>query len=444
MYKENDIRKLLEGKKILIAGYGREGKSTERLLKALLPDSKPVIVEGNDNIRCEAEKGYDLIIKSPGIPMFVFEGLCDLGTITSQTDIFLQVFGDQTIGVTGTKGKSTTANLIFSIMRSHYGSHAVMAGNMGIPLFDIVEQLDSRSVIVCEFSCHQLENIHRSPHIGVVLNLFQEHLDHYHSYQDYQMAKMNIGLHQHSDDFFFYCSDNKELCRQVERNQVLLKGDVIPYDLAEAQQLQGINSSLQGDHNLCNILVAYYVSLMMKVPKNEIIDSINAFKGLEHRMEPLGVFSGIAFYDDSISTIPEACMAAIKALKDVDTLILGGYDRGIDYGELMNFLAASSVRNIAFVGKAGDRMLAEAGEKDSALCHGRNILREDDYKKIVDWCFRHTQKGKACLLSPAAASYDAFKNFEERGRVFKELVKSAGEERGSSQASDGNPNAPLL
>ncbi|MDY5968492.1 MAG: UDP-N-acetylmuramoyl-L-alanine--D-glutamate ligase [Bacteroidales bacterium] len=424
MYKENELRNLLGNKKILIAGYGREGKSTERLLKVLDPDRALVIVEGNDNIRREAKKGYDLILKSPGIPMCVFEGLCDLSTISSQTDIFLQLFGNQAIGITGTKGKSTTTNLVYSIMRSHYGSRVIMAGNMGVPLFDIVDRLDSRSMVVCELSCHQLENIHCSPHIGVVLNLFQEHLDHYHSYLDYQMAKMNIGLHQHADDYFFYCNDNKDLRERVEQNQVLLKGNVISYDLDEAKQLQGIDSPLQGDHNRCNILVAYYVSLIMKVPRNEIVDAINGFQGLEHRLERVGVFRGITFYDDSISTIPEACMAAIKALNDVDTLILGGYDRGIDYGGLMAFLETSPVRNIAFVGKAGERMIATAGG-DMAL-KGRNVLREDDYGKIVYWCFEHTEKGKSCLLSPAAASYDAFKNFEERGQVFKELVKAMG------------------
>ena len=425
MYKENELRALLQGKRILIAGHGREGQSTQRLLHTLLPDSHPAVAEGNEAIRQEAAKGYDLIVKSPGIPLAALEGCCDPAAITSQTDLFLQVHADQVVGVTGTKGKSTTASLVHAILRSHYGRHALLAGNIGIPLFDIVPDLDSQSIVVCELSCHQLEGIRRSPRVGVLLNLFQEHLDHYPSYLAYQMAKMNIGLHQHADDYFFYCADNATLRQRVEENQTRLKGHVIPYDLAEARQLQDIHSPLQGDHNLCNILAAYYVALIMQVPKHEIVSAINAFQGLAHRMQRVGTYRGITFYDDSISTIPEACMAAIQALGEVDTLIVGGFDRGIDYTALMDFLAASAVRNLVFVGQAGRRMLTERG--GSPAMQGHHIVQEDDYERIVAWCFRHTQPGHICLLSPAAASYDAFKNFEERGDTFSRLVTQMGE-----------------
>ena len=138
---------------------------------------------------------------------------------------------------------------------------------------------------------------------------------------------------------------------------------------------------------------------------------------MPHRLERVGEFAGITFYNDSISTIPAACEAAVKALGNVDTLILGGFDRGIDYAPLAAFLDTTAIRNLVFVGKAGSRIHALLQHPEKY-----NILLEDNYEKIVPWCFEHTAKGSICLLSPAAASYDAFKNFEHRGETFKRLV----------------------
>lgn len=417
MYRASLLKELFEGRTILIAGYGREGRSTHTLLQQLLPSCKPHIAQ-NDSEMTEAlqRQRYDMIIKSPGIPMFRLDGLCDLNTVTSQTDLFLQVYGDLTIGVTGTKGKSTTTNLIYSVLHS-VDSGVVMAGNMGIPLFDIIPTLNAKSVVVAEFSCHQLEGIRRAPHIGVLLNLYQEHLDHYRGYLDYKMAKFNIGLRQSDDDTFYYCSDNEELAALVASHRDALQGKVVPYSLADATpQLRSYPTPLQGDHNLSNTVVAHLVAQQRHVGEEAFASALASFKGLEHRLEKVGTYSGITFYNDSISTIPAATEAAVDALGNVDTLILGGFDRGIDYSGLAQYLSTSAVRNMVFVGKAGERI------REAMPTMPENYLVEDDYAKIVAWCFEHTAKGKVCLLSPAAASYDAFKNFEERGSRYKQLV----------------------
>lgn len=441
-YRENDLRRLLEHRRILIAGYGREGRSTKILLQRILPNEKPDIVEGNEALRKVAAQHYDLIIKSPGIPSVVLDDVCDKSIVTSQTDLFLQIFGDRTIGITGTKGKSTTTSLIAFVLKQHAAQSrdydVIMAGNMGIPLFDVLDWLSERSIVVGEFSCHQLENIHRAPHVGVLLNLYQEHLDHYRSYLDYQMAKMNIGLKQQQDDYFFYCGDNAVLCERVrEYSQAsagtqCLSGHVISYNLQSAQRWIAASRHLQGDHNLSNIEVASRVAALYHVGEAEFRSALADFKGLEHRMELVGTYNNITFYNDSISTIPAATEAAVTALQKVDTLILGGFDRGIDYTDLIRFLAidplGKAVRNIVFVGEAGRDMHAIAlrtglcTSSGCAVSASRNILLEDDYNRIVPWCFSHTRPGRICLLSPAAASYDAFKNFEERGRTFKDLV----------------------
>ena len=438
MFRQQQLYNLLSDRRILLAGYGREGKSTHEVLRHLLPNYEPDIAHNDDELfaaldRVQADNNpYDLIIKSPGIPTMKFEGRCNLDTITSQTDLFMQVFGDLTIGITGTKGKSTTTSLICHLLTHSLGQqrNIVLAGNIGIPLFDIISQLDPHSLVVAELSCHQLENIHQAPHIGVILNLFQEHLDHYHNYRDYQMAKMQMMLKQKAGDHCFYCTDSDDLARIVEELQPSVSSILHPYSLHEARRssIADMPTPLQGDHNLCNTYVAYQVSALMGVDDHQFADTLASFHGLQHRLEKVGTYHNITFYNDSISTIPEATIAAVNTLQQVDTLILGGYDRGIDYSTLYTYLlspAGTSIRNIVFVGDAGKRMHHEMSLLHPNPLDGKLTLLQNDYAVIVDWCFAHTRPETICLLSPAAASYDCFKNFEERGNTFKALVRNA-------------------
>ena len=167
MFREDQLKALLEGRRILIAGYGREGRSAEQLIRRLLPDATVAIADGNEKIATESARDcYDMIIKSPGVPMRVLDTK-HWSLVTSLTDLFLQVYADITIGITGTKGKSTTASLIHHLLPG-----SILAGNIGIPLFDILDDLREDSLVVAELSCHQLEVLHRGPHIAVLLNLF--------------------------------------------------------------------------------------------------------------------------------------------------------------------------------------------------------------------------------------------------------------------------------
>ena len=421
MYREDQLKALLEGRRILVAGYGREGKSAENLIEKLLP-SAPV------TIATQVEKGkwkdtddrwhddwpFDLVIKSPGIPNFQFSILNF--QLTSLTDLFLQVYGDRTIGVTGTKGKSTTASLIHHLLPG-----SVLAGNIGIPLFDILDGLDEHSLVVAELSCHQLENIHRGPHVAVLLNLYQEHLDHYENYMGYKMAKMQIALRQQAGDHFFYCTDNDELRSIVENGQWKVESEVHPYsvnDTTEEEREVLKACPLAGDHNRSNALVALRVAqLVARQPLSTFRVPLSTFQGLRHRMEFVGRYAGIDWYDDSISTIPAAAIAAVQALPRVDTLILGGFDRGIDYTSLVEFLKENPIQNLVFVGAAGRRIHSAT----QLFSHSATLI-EDDYTKIVAWCAAHTPQGGVVLLSPAAASYDAFRNFEHRGDFFREQI----------------------
>lgn len=424
-YRESAMLSLLAGKRILIAGYGREGKSSYAMLQRLLPGQEQDIAVDNDAIAGKlASAEYDLVLKSPGIPTAFFDGRCDPAILTSQSDIFLQVYGDQTVAVSGTKGKSTTTALIYHALCCN-GVKCIMAGNMGIPLFDIVDRLDSQTLVVAELSCHQLENIHRAPRWSVLLNLFQEHLDHYRDYLDYQMAKLQMALRQQSDDRFYYCCDNQALAMIVDRYRCDIRSSVIPYgiDQARTSALAHTSLPLAGDHNLSNMYVALLLLSDLGVSETDAVKAFASFSALEHRLEYVGTYRGILFYNDSISTIPEATMAAVGALKRVGTLILGGFDRGIDYGTLAAFVRDTHIPNLVFVGDAGARIRSLC-EQSGPLC--ANILQTNHYDTIVEWCYHHTEPGNVCLLSPAAASYDAFTNFEHRGRCFKELVVKFG------------------
>jgi UDP-N-acetylmuramoylalanine--D-glutamate ligase len=422
MYREEQLKALIAGRRILIAGYGREGKSAERLIQRLAPEVDYTVATEVENGKWKAESGewheewpFDMVIKSPGIPMRnMATDHCTL--TTSLTDLFLQVYGDKTIGVTGTKGKSTTASLIHHLLPG-----SILAGNIGIPLFDILDEMNEESVVVAELSCHQLENIHRGPHVAVLLNLFQEHLDHYENYMGYKMAKMQIALRQQEGDHFFYCRDNGELRSLVESGEWGVESMLHPYsinDITDEERELLKACPLEGEHNRSNALVACRVaSLVTRQPISTFNSQLSTFQGLRHRMEKVGCYRGITWYDDSISTIPAAAIAAVRALGRVDTLILGGFDRGIDYTPLVDFLKDNPIKNLVFVGAAGRRILSTFHFPLSTY------IIEDDYTKIVPWCAEHTPQGGVVLLSPAAASYDAFKNFEVRGDFFREQIK---------------------
>ncbi|MEI6694666.1 MAG: UDP-N-acetylmuramoyl-L-alanine--D-glutamate ligase [Bacteroidota bacterium] len=455
---EKVLNDIISNKKILILGFGKEGQSSYRFLRKYFPyqifyiaDKDTQLDEknhfqSNENIELvlgdtylDGLTSYDLILKTPGIS-FKNIGNQDQLKISSQTDLFLQIFSKQVIGITGTKGKSTTSSLIYHILKS-YTDNVILVGNMGYPPFDQVGDVDKDTLIVFEMSSHQLENCFTAPHYSVLLNLFQEHLDHYQTYMDYQLAKFNIAKFQQADDFFICNADNQEI--NAILSEMVLPGKMISFSLKQAidygcflkdkliyfkddnackayyDTLQPRN--LKGEHNLLNIMAAINVCKMIGLPDKLIIEGIGSFKGLEHRIEFVGNYNGVEYYNDSISTIPEATIAAVKALENVNTLLLGGFDRGIDYSKLADFLVKSDVRYLIFIGKAGKRILTEINK---IRCINKQCFEVFSFEQAVEIAVEKTEKGKICLLSPAAASYDMFKNFEERGARFKELILS--------------------
>lgn len=417
--------------KILILGFGREGRSTYRFLTENFPELTLGIADRNEAIGKEeylsarlylgknylqAVHNYDLVIKSPGVFLGDFYNAGKLKT-TSQTDMFLQIFGSQTIGVTGTKGKSTTAALIYHLLKSS-GRDSLIMGNMGFPAFDSIEKIHSESLIVYELSAHQLEYVHHSTHIGVLLNLFPEHLDYFRDYESYQAAKLNIFNYQEESDI--------AICGQSItsiRNCYIMKKpeDELEYlvggKITGSQLLQ--MSRLKGSHNLGNILIALRVVKLVGLSPKTALKYLSTFQPLPHRLEYVGCFGGVEFYNDSISTIPQSTMAAVSSLENTDVLILGGFDRGIDYSSLVDFLLNSDISHFFFLGKAGQRMY-DLFQQD---CTVKNLFKVACMEDVFE-VLKISPEIHSCLLSPAAASYDQFHNFEHRGDIFKELAKT--------------------
>ena len=452
------IRTELEGKNVLLLGFGREGQSSYRLIRRVLPELQLTIADVDESVRenellkgdhfvdfhlgegyLEGLNTFGRILKSPGISLKDIPYDFDPSFITSQTDLFLRRFSRQVIGVTGTKGKSTTVTLIHHILKLAE-KESLLMGNIGRPAFDVIDEIGPATNLVFELSSHQLEYISRSPHIAVILNLFQEHLDAYRSFHDYQVAKMNIAKYQVPDDYFLYNNDDEKIRQLISSMDLpghfltfsfhtvssegcyMQNGQIVYSSGGQTEDILNLNRKikLKGDHNLMNIMAAAGVCKQLGIEREIIAEGISSFRGLEHRIEYVGEYNGIHFYDDSIATIPEACMEAVKALGNVDTLILGGFDRGIDYSGLAKFLSASGVRNLIFTGEAGRRIMHEIREIKNANQTLYLIFRFDEFYDIA---LNVTKHGSVCLLSPAAASYDEFQNFEMRGKRFKELVR---------------------
>jgi len=313
-----------------------------------------------------------------------------------------------------------------------------LVGNIGTPPFDALSEINNDSIIVFELSAQQLEDISVSPHIGLLLNLFDEHLDRYETAQTYHNAKFQLirkfakndtlifniddpKISDYIDDriitMSYSMSDHPNADCSLHENKIIMKSDTAYTELVTISD----DLKLRGRHNTQNIMAAVLACISVNISIDNIVDGIISFNGLPHRLEYAGEYRNIKFYNDSIATVPEATIEAILSLMDVDTLILGGFDRMLDYAKLYQSLDESGIRNILFMGPAGERMRKEYMKFTNSVKQLISIQNLNDAFEIIPAI---TTSGKTCLMSPAAASYDSFVNFEERGELFKKLARS--------------------
>lgn len=392
---------------------------------------------------------FDLIVRTPGMALWLpelQEAYAEGITITSQTKLFFDLCPCPIVGVTGTKGKGTTTTLIGEILKAS-GITAYVGGNVGKPLLSQVNLMMPKDIVVLELSSFQLEDLHKSPHVAVVLNVTQDHLanadplstNFHHSRKEYIDAKLNIVNFQKKDDYLVVNADYEtsrlfiqhtkavvyEFSRWKETEGVFVKNNdlIIRFMMGKhevicrTQELQ-----LRGSHNWENITAAIVSATLVGAKLDAIKRIVPAFRGLEHRLEFVAKKIGVAYYNDSFSTTPETAIAAIKAFTEPIILIAGGSEKGSDYSELGRTIKESKVKALLLIGETApkiEKAIVEQGGNQN-----KQIIRNlTNMEEIVKAAQSLTRPGDVVLLSPACASFGMFKNYKERGQLFKRYVK---------------------
>lgn len=334
---------------------------------------------------------YDLVFRSPGVPYHLVE---KHNNITSLTALFLKLCPAKIIGVTGTKGKGTTATLIYKILK-YCKKDAYLAGNIGKPALDILPKLKKSSWVVLELSSFQLQGIKQSPHVAVMLDLFPDHMEVHASYQEYVNAKKNIHRHQKSSDKAFFVKD---------------------LDLKQFKAFSPDELKIPGTHNFKNAVMAYTVTKNLKCPEKKIIEAIIRFKGNEHRLEFVKKIKGVSFYNDSASTNPQTTIAAVKAFSESKILIAGGYDKNLSYKPWAKVFPKANVKMLILIGNNKQKIKKALVNKKVAIKIASSLREAVKLSKKI------AAQNDIVILSPGAASFDMFNSYDDRGQKFKNLI----------------------
>ncbi len=445
-------------------------------LEAYAPECKITIADRDEKILVPKQyssqigiewlthlKKFDVFIQSPGIPPNVLMHL-ESSRMTSATQIFFDSIknsGAVVIGVTGSKGKSTTSTLIHAILQAWHqlpmqasaktplsaataiitarGAAAIrtsqfpdqsavfepllregesfLVGNIGEPAIAHLKDVKKNTVFVLEMSSYQLMNLKTSPHIAVITTFFPEHLDYHGSLDKYLEAKKHITRFQQANDIVVFNAENQHTVDIAKESA----GTKIPFTTKDAPVTLE-NIQLKGEHNLGNIAAAWKVCEHLGVLKETAIQAIKQCKGLPHRLESLGIHNGIEWVNDSISTTPESAIAALNALGDrVHTVIVGGQDRGYDFSALVKRLQTSSVQTVILLPDSGKTIgdLIEKTTPKTQCFYAETMEQAVCCAKETTHYSLLTTHSPIVLLSPAAPSYGHFINFEDRGNQFR-------------------------
>lgn len=471
------LRDRIGGHSVLILGFGREGKSSlHNILRAggftsvgiadknrVTLDEETIdilkevnISQDSISLHCgeayqDAMDAYDLVMKSPGI---VLEKEPEDGAerILSQMQLTFEAYRDRIIGITGTKGKSTTTTLLYHILKAA-GRDVLLAGNIGIPVFDVLSEMKKDTLLVLELSCHQLEYVTVSPRYGMLLNIYEEHLDHYGTMEKYVASKLQIYRHQKKGDRLYVspqasqymgavlswpvwiCSEDSKDLSDWERRTGCGRGNDTVYITEKATcpeihykreklAIPTDEIALLGSHNYIDIAFDYAICKDLGVEDEAFVKGLKSYVPLPHRLQRFAEIDGVIYYDDSISTIDETTIRALDTVKNAATVLIGGMDRGISYVNLEAYLSDSPVRNIILMEETGRRIAKEIADGFPDFRNKERIRVTEHLEDAVVLARKLTSPGEAVILSPAAASYGIFKNFEERGDVFQQLVNS--------------------
>lgn len=407
--------------KIALLGYGKEGQAVEKYFKNHSKNTEIDILENftYDEIKTKDFTNYDLVFRSPSVPPL------HLKNETSVTKYFFNHCPCEIIGVTATKGKGTTCSFIKSLLDFHH-EDAYLIGNIGEPAIDILDQLKPNSVVVYELSSFQLWDLEKSPHIAIVGHLEPDHLNVHKDYADYLSAKANICRYQTPEDYCIYYKDNPETAQLIQNT----KAHKIPYPFSIPKDIKNA-VNLPGEHNINNAIAAIAAvasfknispDAYLRSYQTEIIAGLQSFHGLPHRLEFLRELNGVKYYDDNFATNPSSTRVAIQSFPDHEiAIIVGGRDKTDyeDLPELYDILKADQIKNIILMGESGHE-LAKRYPHDTRF----SIVESLEEAISTAKNFAETYQNPVLLMSPAAASFDMFKNVYDRGAQFKNLVAS--------------------
>lgn len=459
--KLEEFNKFLDGKKVAIIGMGVSNVPLldyfyDKNAKVTVFDKRNLsdeIMEKINKYRYEVEigednlsrlHGFDVIFRSPSalptIPEFVEE--VERGVLlTSEIEMVLKLAPCKVIGVTGTEGKTTTTSIIYEILKQT-GRNCFLGGNIGKPIFTKVKDMRPDDIIVLELSSFQLMGMEVSPDISVVTNMYPDHLNIHSSYEEYQQAKKNIFLHQNENGVVILNYDNeitRKFADEVKSNLVFFSSlenleNGYVYDRKDETIKSYVNGKsenilkkqeikLRGIHNYENICAALAATAPIVDEKSQI-KAIKEFNGVEHRLEFVRELNGVKYYNDSIGTSPASTIAGLNAFDENIILLAGGSDKGLDYTEIGETIA-KKVRVLLLTGPTAEKIenatklaMSKSGKETVEIIHCK------DLQEAVSMANEKAKSGEIVLMSPASASFDAFKNFIERGIKFKEFVNN--------------------
>jgi UDP-N-acetylmuramoyl-L-alanine---L-glutamate ligase len=406
-------------KRIAILGFGKEGQALAKYFTYKKKDEVIILDEKLEDLPAAFEQlelqndliipKVDLIFKSPGIALSKIQNPNNIEISSLITLLFQKLDMSKVIAVTGTKGKSTTASLIHHILLSN-NKKAELLGNIGNINIDLLDNSDPDTYYIFELSSYQCQMLADSPHIAIWTSFYIDHQDVHADMEEYYNAKARVTKFQTKKDF-------------------LIIGDQVPINFETKAQMviskssQTYETKLQGDHNQNNCEFAFQACSKIGLDSNQILDSIKTYEPLKGRIEMVGEYKEIKFFADDLATIPEATWAAVQSfdLGVLDTIIVGGYDKGSDYTQLAKDLVNTKIKNYICFEPMGSKIVAELDRQKV------NIMTAKNMYKAVELAYKMTKKDGVCLMSPGAASFGMFENAYDRGEQYRKYVKQLGE-----------------
>jgi len=453
----------LNGKRVLVVGLGKSGVASALFLKkhgakVSVSDTKsgdelrneiPVLLDNGITVETGGHgdrtfRGQDLIVVSPGVPVDAppLVQARSLGeSVIGEIELAAQFLPGPIVAITGSNGKTTTTTLAGEIMTAS-GFPTLVGGNIGTPAISLAERAKAGTVIVLEVSSFQLETIQTfRPKVAVVLNVTPDHLDRHRTFEIYTDAKARIFENQQGSDFAVLNADDPTCVamgartraqvfwfsrlKEVQQGAWVRDGNIVFRDAAGQREILQVSEiPLKGAHNLENVLAAVCAGVLMGCAPEKIRQAVRDFKAVEHRLEFVASIRGVDYYNDSKATNVDATIKALESFPANIHLILGGKDKGSDYA-VLNDLLRQRVKRVYTIGAAAAKIESQIISSKSG---GPELVHAETLENAIRKANATAQPGDVVLLAPACASFDQFKNYEHRGKVFKEIVKGlAGE-----------------